>query len=444
MVKAQKISKPSLRTRRTPKGTLGVRWRVDGKQFERKFKTETEALQLMTEITQAGAKGVPFDPRTGLPEEKDAQSSTTTICELGARAIEERWDTWSGNTRSRNIDNMAIVLGRIAVDNSSIYESAEARRVMIRWLDPELPLSKKPSIEELREPVPGNGRTSLLPVRDLTTVYLSRVRDLYHQAGNRDKALKPASQEHRITSLLAIIEQGVQDGLLKEGAVSLPPKKRGARRNAQSGEHDWPSLDEGKAMLDLLPEANKLMCRLMLAIGARPGEVLGLQVKHVLLQESPPIIDIVQSSRSAKAEKYGDGFADIPKTGPREVPLLDARLVADIQHHIKQHKLTSNDYLFGRRHSGGGVPRFDFTKPYRPESLNQVWARSVGSYYPYVLRHIYCSYVLEKTDIGISELCTLTGNTPQIVEKYYRHTLGRGREKRVEIGSTIYEAMGSV
>src|SRR5688572_5050683 len=83
-----------------------VRWRVDGRQTTRSFRTRVEADRFRSLLVQAVTAGDRFDRRSGEPASwADQQTAVDlTVFEWCRRWLAEQWPEWQPRTRRSAIE----------------------------------------------------------------------------------------------------------------------------------------------------------------------------------------------------------------------------------------------------------------------------------------------------------------------------------------------------
>jgi integrase len=155
--------------------------------------------------------------------------------------------------------------------------------------------------------------------------------------------------------------------------------------------------------------------------GARPGEVLGAQRRHLLaadLEADPPLPARLRVEQRNSLGELLNG-AKSTKRPRRSIP-LPAALVNDLETWVDSRKLKPNDQLFPSRRDGGLWNEHDYrnwrARDYAP------MAKSVGltteQDNPYDLRHVYISlrYAAGHNPI---EIAKAAGHAPTLSMDYY-------------------------
>ena len=84
-----------------------TRWRIDGRDRTRSFKTKAEAERLRSRLVVAQAEGLRFDLATGYPIEW--HRSEATWWSWSSEWLALKWPQWAGNTRRSGVEALVAV-----------------------------------------------------------------------------------------------------------------------------------------------------------------------------------------------------------------------------------------------------------------------------------------------------------------------------------------------
>lgn len=90
-----------------------VRWRVDGRDCKRRFKTKAEADRFRSQLSAALAEGLRFDYASGLPVSwhRDKTTWWSWSCEWLAL----KWPRWAGNSRRSGVETLVAFTPHLLV-----------------------------------------------------------------------------------------------------------------------------------------------------------------------------------------------------------------------------------------------------------------------------------------------------------------------------------------
>ena len=283
--------------RRGGKCAYEVRWREHGKSRQRTFTVKREAERFAARVETGLAFGSGVRPLT--------QSKVTV----------------------RDAANAVV--------------AAEGHRLKPRTLDSYRKLYEKRIAEKF-----GNDRLSAV-MRSKVQAWVTEL---------VESGLAPGTVKHHYVALRKLFKWAIKEQLL----VSDPCEHVSLPRPAN--EHDYPILTLREidrlaaALKDSLPYG--LLVRFMALTGLRAGEVAGLRVSDVELANRR--IFVRQTAQRIKGKGWVFGTPK-SKRSTREVPLLDRRLISDLQSYLLAHpKMGQPDALFWPgRAPGSRQPDFD-------------------------------------------------------------------------------------
>lgn len=84
-----------------------LKWRIDGRDKSRTFKTRVEGDRFRSLLLQAQQAGLRFDLDTGLPVEWAV--SAETWWSWSRRWVELKWPMWSGNSRRSALESLVAL-----------------------------------------------------------------------------------------------------------------------------------------------------------------------------------------------------------------------------------------------------------------------------------------------------------------------------------------------
>lgn len=86
-----------------------VKWRVDGRDRTRSFKTRGEAERFRSELQTSVREGQPFDLALGLPVAWVEQSGAPTWWSWSAEWLCLKWPQWSGHSRRSGVESLTLL-----------------------------------------------------------------------------------------------------------------------------------------------------------------------------------------------------------------------------------------------------------------------------------------------------------------------------------------------
>jgi hypothetical protein len=86
-----------------------VKWRVDGRDKTRAFKTRAEADRMRSRIQVAAVEGERFDPTSGLPTSWSAAPAGPTWWSWSQEWLNLKWPQWSGHSRRTAVESLGVI-----------------------------------------------------------------------------------------------------------------------------------------------------------------------------------------------------------------------------------------------------------------------------------------------------------------------------------------------
>lgn len=386
-----------------------VRWRCYGATKERLFQNRREAMRLVNTIDEAIDRGLPFDHATGLPITDTPDQ--VTIIECARHGVTENKATWSAGTLHLKLDNLSWVLARIGFNKT--VDSLKERRAITAYLE-----GNDDALDNLNaEPVGLDQFTGPKLLLQRTVIF----------ANAKNKPVARTAESLRVASLHLIANAAVQIGALDYNPVPNLSRPLSAQDRADSDLiANLPTLEEAKAAIATLPDLYRLASTVLLHTGLRPGELLGLQKKHVDGNK----LSIVQAYKMPKA-RMGGQVTGLTKTGKSRTVYLPDTVTADLATHIDN--LNADDFLF------------HYESPDAPVSvghLSRLYKRYDIPFTPYDLRHLFHSVALSN-GVAVADLCALTGNSPSTVYKVYAHAVRSAEDVASQIHAILTSEDGA-
>lgn len=332
-----------------------VRWRLDGKEKSRSFRTRAEAERFRSRLLHAQSAGEEFDLDSGEPASWRPRADDQSLYEWARRWLAEQWPEWQPRTRMSALEALA----RLVVHGAD--PSATQPPVGVwRHLKTSLPPDGEGIDEECEEWL---GCWSL-PLSRLDRDLLAGV-DACLGVGMDGSPLAASTASRYRTVAHSCIRRAAELGVMSADPWPPPPRGRSRRKVARPRGIDLRRLPEPSEVGRLLEvmeshQPASRMYRAMTAVvyyaGMRPSEVVALCPRHLELPEKGWGVVHVREA-DTMADEPGE-----PKTGPRDVPIPPV-LVSILREWVEERNLGSDDPLF---HTRGGL---------RPTAAN--WSRSL-------------------------------------------------------------------
>lgn len=338
-----------------------LRWKVDGAERSRAFKTKTEADHIRARLLVAARDGEPFDRDTGLPVSWQPKPADRRLHVWVREWLAEQWPEWQPRTRRCALDGLSRFLPHVHAA-SAVTPPAELRRYLLEGLVPGAAIDPEHRCERWMEQWSP-------PLDQLTREMLARA-ERKLSVGVKGEALGAWSVSRYRKNAHAPILRAVDLGILEADPWPPPPRGRRTRKAAKVPRSVDVRRLPGPATMAAVIAAIKshqpgsLTYQLMTAVayygGLRPSEVVMLRAHNLRLpQQGWGKIEVLEAD--IDFDEPGE-----PKTGPRTVPIPPV-LVTMLRPWVNERGLTGSDLLFRTRNDN------------RPGQPN--WARALKRAY---------------------------------------------------------------
>jgi len=294
-----------------------VRWRVEGQQRTRSFRTRVEADRYRSVLVHAVTNGERFDLTTGEPAQWLEGAEDLAVHEWARTWVAEQWPEWQPRTRRSAIEALTRFLP-LVVRESAPKPPAALRTYLTGALDPDQPADPVHDCASWLD-------RHAVRLSELNKQILAAV-DLQLGVGDDGKPLAAHTAGRRRTIAKACIRRAVQLDLL--AADPWPPAPRGRatrkvhRKRRSVDVHTLPDPATMVRILDAIPthqpgsRTYQQMTAVVYYAGLRPSEVVMLRGRSLTLptDRSWGRIDVTEAD-------IDQDVAGEPKTGPRWVPI---------------------------------------------------------------------------------------------------------------------------
>jgi len=319
-----------------------VRWRLNGRQRSRAFRTKTEAERYRTGLLLAQQHGEVFDDDSGEPVSWAPAPEHIRAHAWARQWLAEQWPTWAPRSRHSAVEAIARLVPLVVAEGAPAAPEG-MRRHLVQSLRPDGTVDDLACERWLEQ--------HCLQLRDLDKATLAVVEQRLG-IGDRGVPLGPATAGRFRKLSKACIRRAVE---LEVIAVDpWPPRPRGrSQRKAERTKRsvDVRALPSPATMIRTIDalvshQPSSRMYRTMTACmyyaGLRPSEVVMLRASSLDL---PPRgwgrIDVTEADISF--DEPGE-----PKTGPRSVPIPPV-LRKMLREWVREHSLSHEDLIFRTR-----------------------------------------------------------------------------------------------
>ena len=401
-----------------------VRWRVNGRDRKRTFKTKAEAERFRTRLRHASIEGEPFDLASGLPTSwTDSQESWWTWSRtwLGLK-----WPGWSGNTRRSGVESLVAITphmvrrGGAAPPTGLAKWLRETGYVTGAEIDPADPIARwlernSVLLAELNAPLLEDVLTAATTKRDgsaSATEVIRRRRNMLNSA------LKMAvRRDHLQANPMDKVEWRVPDRTISVDITTVPSFR------------DIKELVEFTLATPTAAARYGALFACVGLAGLRPSEAMGLRVDNLSMPEEGWGTAVLRGATTAPGERYSDG------PGVHEDKQLKQRAVGETRSvPLPPHLLS---YL--REHMsrfppvGGRVFTTSTGRAMTTTSYSDAWKRARANQWPdgdsvlsgvtlYDLRHSAATLML-RSGVVPAEVARRLGHSVDVLMRTYAGVL---------------------
>jgi hypothetical protein len=196
-----------------------VRWKVDGKEHSRSFRTKAEADRLRSRLLVAQHDGERFDRPTGLPLSWLPQGADVPVHVWARRWVAEQWPEWQPRTRRGDVYSLARFIPLVTGPGAP-QPPARLRRYLCRTLPPGVEVDHDDGCERWLS-------RWVLPLGDLNRDFLADV-SRRMGVGDKDQPLANATVRRYRRVAHSCVRRAVELGQLP--VDPWPPAPRGRSR----------------------------------------------------------------------------------------------------------------------------------------------------------------------------------------------------------------------
>lgn len=424
-----------------------IRWRVDGKQFERNFRRKGVGDRFRRTLFDAADAGAQWDRRSGEPLSW-GQRECPTVAEWARTWFVQRWGELAAKTRSSDAE---LVVDVVTLTLAVPAPTDVAVRTWVRRVVCRRPDAPEPTFDEARLV-----RAALHVERHsprLDEIDDEAARELWASLGKRldGNAAAATTSNRRRTLATKIFDDAARAGLLEANPLRRIDRPR--RRAAMSVDPTaLPSPAEARDLIEEVARCGDVGARsrayllTMLLSGCRPAEALGLRTSDAQRPRTPGAWGHVAFRRGhtqSAAAWTDDGEAWDARSSLKWRAEGEVRRAAVppeffevVDSHVERFGTAPDGRLFA---TSGGTPIAG--------DLSGVWRRVVAERWPeghpfhglrpYDLRHIHATALLVE---GISPMrvAKRLGHSVEVLFRTYAGVFTDGDDaERQLIGAAL-------
>lgn len=419
----------------TAKRRYRVKWRIDGRDRTRAFKTRAEADRFRRLLLDAVEAGEHFDDAGGEPS--SWSSTALTWFEWSQEWIALKWPQWAGTTRRSGLETLVAITPRM-VRSGAPDPPAE----VIDWLRSD---GYVPGSDGWTTPPAWLPRWSL-PLDEITPRSLEKV--LADVTTRRDgKPVSASVARRRKNTLGAVLRAAVRRDLLDRNPMDRV-EWRTPTRDLTIDVATVPSMVDVLALVDHVADLDSAAARygaLFACVGLaglRPSEAIGLRAADLDLPSSGWGLAKLRGATTEPGARFtadGErteekGLKHRAEGTVREVP-LPPPLVDRLRTHVHR---WDDDSLFLNVHG----------QPMTTGSYHPVWKRArkaawvdrpeLSSTTLYGLRHAAATMML-RAGVPPAEVARRLGHSIDVLLRVYAGVLVEERDRSNELIDTELE-----
>lgn len=406
-----------------------AKWRVDGRDRTRSFKTRAEADRFRSSLLAAAQAGQPFDPASGEPLAWLELTGAPTWWSWSREWLALKWPQWSGHSRRSAVESLALftpLLLRAGAPNPQPDLSDWLRQVGYR-----------PGTESDDAAAVWLARWSV-PLHDIDATLLETV--LTAVCSKADgSATVPAVARRRRGTLGAVLRAATRRGLLETNPMERTEWRAPAGATAIDvstvpGPGDIQAIVEHVAAL---PSSGARYAALFAAVGIagmRPSEAIGLQVHDLELPARGWGVASARGAVTSPGTRYTSDGSVVEAKGlkaratdaTREVPLSPG-LVRLLRTHLDRFEPVDGRVFTNAR---GRPPTSTNYGPVWLRARSKLWPKGhpLASATVYDLRHAAATMML-RAAVPPAEVARRLGHSVDVLMRVYAGVFDDERER---------------
>lgn len=406
-----------------------VKWRIDGRDFSKQFKTKAEAERLRSRLLVAVSDGLVFNPATGRPREWER--STETWWTWSTTWLGLMWPQWSGNSRRSGVESLVAVTPHLAKPRAP--QPPEGLRA---WL---LDVGYRPNLDEPEPCLELDWLKRWSIPLELVEAPLLETAVTLATTRRDGKPMSPNVVRRRRNTIKAVFSAAVRRQVLGSNPFDRAELKRPQRRQ-QVDVATVPSIADLIELVDrvwALKTDGARYAAFFATIGLaglRPSEASNLLVQELDLPEDGWGLARLRGATTSPGQRYtADGEAREEKglkhratDAIREVP-IPPQLVGIMDRHLTRFE-PIDDRLFSNAEN----------RPVTAHNYGKVWRRERDKLWPathpcstattYDLRHTAATIMLQ-AGVSPAEAARRLGHSVDVLMRVYAGVFADERER---------------
>lgn len=406
-----------------------VKWRVDGRDRTRSFKTRAQGDRFRAELVLAVREGVLFDPAMGVPSAWVARVGEPTWWTWSQAWLALKWPQWSGHSRRSVVESLALITPLMVREGAPTPPTGLADWLRQVGYRPGAPPSDAATAWFHRWSVPLDAVDAALIERVLQVVCARADRT----------ATVPAVARRRRGTLGAVLRAAVRRGLLPSNPMDRT-EWRAPIGTAAIDVATVPAPDAINAMVDhvaTLAGTGARYAALFATVGMagmRPSEAVGLHVADLELPDEGWGLAALRGALTSPGTRYtvdgavveAKGLKNRAVNATRDVPLPPG-LVMLRRNHLDRFG-AGDDRLFTNAR-GASVTSTNYG-PVWVRARSRLWppGHPLASTTVYDLRHAAATMML-RAGVPPAEVARRLGHSVDVLMRVYAGVFDDERDR---------------
>lgn len=406
-------------TRNPKAGQYRVKWRVQGRDKTRSFRTKGQAQHFHRKLFTCLEDGSEFDSNTGLPLTWTRQNKT--FVEVAQEYVALFWSSHEAASLRSTVEALCYSVIHLTRNTSGISYEFSLLTHAAKYLILHPNFSQQPTADEVaaRDWIIKNS----LRLSEINATTVNILLEKLRRSSDGERQLSPATLRKRRQALHATLELAVRQNYLKASPLKDSLFKKSEVESAVNPDR-FLSPDECRDHVTLLdaqgPRGYRIgtFVSLLWLAGLRPGEALGLRKKDLVLLKSNPRILISQNVVQVGKAWTTNGESQATKQ-PKSRAVGSVRIVPIPEElrvrlsKVSKHLLL-DDLLFANTHGDRPLSLTVFEDAW--VAVRKKPARL------YDLRHTNAS-ILIYSGLNIIEVAKRLGHSVNVCARTYLHVL---------------------
>lgn len=397
-----------------------VKWRVQGRDKTRSFRTRAQAEHFRRKLFTALENGETFDSLSGHPS--SWVQLNKTFAEAAAEYVAQVWDSYADASKRSTVEALSysvIHLTRKSKQHPCPF-SEMTKVVKYQILHPTPAIDSSGQMSTSKDWILSNSlRLSEIDGEQITALLNTLSRDL-----TSNRVLSAATLRRRRQALNAVLGFAVRRQYIKKNPMELSLFRRPKFEDVLDPARFLTAEEcrEHVLLLDSMGETGKKVgtfVSLLWLGGLRPGEALGLKKSDLKLSQKDPKIEVRRNTVQVGKAWTNSGSSQVVKS-PK------SRSVGHVRSVPVPRELVSRLRRFTREIPNDGLlfPNSDSTASLSLTVFEDAWVKiRKRQTRLYDLRHTNAS-ILIYSGLNIIEVAARLGHSVNVCSRIYLHLLG--------------------